>query len=124
MLDGERRIFVPNMRGGAIQWANYMSNAKRWTAVTRLYGKPLMWRYMSGEGQDQNVQITCCSTYGKQLLRNLCSTTGVRQPEVLCADHSLLDIRQTTVAQPVFDSRKSSVQFPLNIRKKAVTPLS
>ena len=40
---------------------------------------------MSGEGQDQNVQITCCSTYGKQLLRNLCSTTGVRQPEVFCA---------------------------------------
>ena len=45
---------------------------------------PIIWkapnrRYMSGKGQDQNVQITCCSTYSKQLLHNLfnnlCPTT-------------------------------------------------
>lgn len=62
----------------------------------------IMWktpdgRYMSGEGQDQNVQITCYSTYGKQLLHILFDNRK------FSADHLLFDIRQTSVAQPVFD---------------------
>lgn len=34
-----------------------------------------MWGYMSDKGQDQDVLITCCSRYGKQLLDKWCSTT-------------------------------------------------
>ena len=33
-----------------------------------------MWGYMSDKGQDQDVLITCCSIYGKQLLDKLCWT--------------------------------------------------
>ena len=108
-----------------VWWSNTMgqvngSNVKCWTAVTQLYGRPLIGDIWVAKGKIkmcrslavQHTANNCCTT---------CSTTCVQQPEVFCAD-CLFNIQQTTVAQPVFNNRRSSVQFPLNVPRRQSHP--
>ena len=136
-----------------VWWSNTMgqvngSNVKCWTAVTQLYGRPLigdiwvakgkikMCRSLAVQHTANNCCTTCSTTCVQQpevFCRSLvvqhtannyctsCSTACVQQPEVFCAD-CLFNIQQTNVAQPVFNNWRSSVQFPLNVPRRQSHP--